>query len=209
MLTPYDWQESVGHRIQFIESRLAPALPVAAVSCPEGVLMATYGRHGNKLFEVYDRLALGALGLQSDIEALRTACIEFAHREGFQRAEADVTVQRVATTVSTPIKRAFADFSSAPFIAKAVLVECGPAPEQDRAFVLDFDGDFASCPFPVAIAASEADSVEVVKKLTGFATSLEVAKDALVAAFGSPEGCELECAYVRRGGDADRNFVRI
>lgn len=209
MLTPFDWQESVGHRVQYIESRLAPALPIAAVSCPEGVVMATHGRHGSKLFEVYDRLAIGALGLQSDIEALRSACIEFAHREGFQRSEADVTIQRVANTVSAPIKRAFADFSAAPFIAKAMLVECGSSPEQDRAFVLDFDGDFAMNPFPVAIAPVESVATDLVAKLTGFMTSLEAAKEALIEALAAPEGADLECAMVRRGGESDRNFVRI
>ncbi|MGE0001493.1 MAG: hypothetical protein AB7F50_03845 [Fimbriimonadaceae bacterium] len=209
MLTPYDWQESVGHRIQYIDSRLAAALPVAAVSCPEGIVLATHGRHGHKLFEVYDRIAMGALGLQSDIESLRSACIEFAHREGYQRSEADVTVQRVANTVSTPIKRAFADFSSAPFIAKAMLVECGAKQEQDRAIVLDFDGDFAVNPFPVAIAAVEADSIEMVKKLTRSMTSIDEAQSALVEVLTGPEDSELECVLVRRGGDSDRNFIRL
>lgn len=207
MLTPYDWQVSIGHRVQYIESRLAPAQPVAAVSCPEGVVLATYGRHGRKLFEVYDRLAMGALGLHSDIEALRTACIEFAHREGFQRAEADVTVQRVVTAVSAPIKRAFADFSAAPFIAKAVFVECGETPEEDNACVLDFDGDFSVSAFPVAVAAVAAEAEDLVSKLTKSLVDKEAAKSALAEALAGPEGCEMECVLLRRGGESDRNFI--
>ncbi len=41
MLTPYDWQEGIGNRAQYIEGKLAQGSPVLAISRPEGVLFFT------------------------------------------------------------------------------------------------------------------------------------------------------------------------
>ena len=68
--------------------------------------------------------------------------MEFAHKEGFTRSEQDVTVQRVVTAVSAPIKKAFGDFSYSPILAISLFAELGSSPEQDVFFVVDFDGDY-------------------------------------------------------------------
>lgn len=142
MLTPYDWQESIGHRAQYIESRLAHGLPVIGVSLEAGILLYTCRRQAPKLFEVYDELAMAAIGQQSDVEALRMASIDFAHQEGFNRSEQDVTIQRVVTAISSPIKRAFADFQSSPVVARALFAEVGATPADDSYVMVDYDGDF-------------------------------------------------------------------
>jgi len=140
--TPFDWQEAIGHRAQFVESRIALGSPVAAASFDFGILMLTYRRQARKLFEVYDRLAMGAIGQQSDIEALRIASVDFAHQQGYTHSEQDVTLQRVLAAISAPVKRAFADFSMAPFVAQAVFAEVCERPEDDRFAFLEYDGDF-------------------------------------------------------------------
>lgn len=142
MFTPYDWQEGMSHRAQYIESRLAQSTPVAAVSLEAGIVFVAYYRSANKIFEIYDQLALGALGQQSDVEAVRMAAIDFAHQEGYNRSEAEVTVKRVVHTLSTPIKRAFADFNAAPFVARALVAEVCASPDCDQYVMIDFDGDF-------------------------------------------------------------------
>ena len=142
MLTPYDWQEGIGNRAQYIEAKLNQGTPVIAVSRPEGILLFTYRRSSRKLFEVYDRLGFGAIGQQADVEAIRTAAVEFTSREGYQRSEEDVTIQRVASAMSQPIKRAFADFSSAPFVARCLFAEVGDSPEKDSYYILDYTGDY-------------------------------------------------------------------
>lgn len=142
MLTPYDWQESIGHRAQFVEGRLAHGAPVVAVSIESGILIVTYKRQASKIFEIYDQLAMAAIGQQSDVEALRMAAIDFAHQEGYGRSEQDVTIQRVVTAMSAPIKRAFADFSSAPVVARGLFAEVGATPADDQFVMLDYDGDF-------------------------------------------------------------------
>lgn len=165
MLTPYDWQEGIGHRAQYVETRLAQGSPVLAVSVEEGILILTYRRNARKIFEIYDRLAFGGIGQQSDIEALRVAAIDFAHQEGFNRSEQDVTISRVVTALSGPVKKAFADFSSAPFVARILFAEVAPRPEDDTYSVLDFDGDFATRKRFAWVSPSEEQGQELDRRL--------------------------------------------
>ena len=144
MITPSDWQEGIGHRAQYVESRLASGVPVIAVSLDEGVLAVTYRRQSRKVFEIYDRLMFAGLGLQSDVEALRVSAIDYCHQEGYQRSEQDVTIQRVVAAISDPVKRAFADFGSPPVVAKSLFMQVGEAPELDRYYEIDYHGDFSS-----------------------------------------------------------------
>jgi proteasome alpha subunit len=99
-------------------------------------------RTGRKIYEIYDSLLFSGLGQQSDIEALRTGAIDFAHQEGYQRSEEDVTIQRVVNALSQPMKRAFGDFNYAPVVARGLFAEVGRTVEKDQFFLLDFDGDY-------------------------------------------------------------------
>ncbi len=142
MLSPYDWQEGIGHRAQYVESRLAGGSPVVAASFDDGIVMLAFRKSARKLFEVYDELAVGAIGQQSDVETLRQAAVDFAHQEGFNRSERDVTIQRVVNALSGPIKKAFADFQMVPVVARAIFVQVGATPGLDGYAMLDYDGDF-------------------------------------------------------------------
>lgn len=143
MITPYDWQEGIGNRAQYIEGKLKQGSPVLAVSIDAGILVYTMRRQVRKIFEVYDRLVFSAIGQQSDVEALRSAAVEFAHQEGYNRSEQDVTIQRVVTALSASVKKAFSDFSTAPLVARSVFAEVGETLDDDLYYTLDYDGDYA------------------------------------------------------------------
>jgi proteasome alpha subunit len=155
MLTPYDWQEGIGHRAQYVEAKLAQGTPVLAISIPEGILLYAYRRQAPKIYEIYDNLAFSAVGQQSDVEALRVAALDFAHQEGFRRSERDVTLQRVIVALSNPIKQSFANFSSSPVVARSLFAEVGPNPADDTYAILDFDGDYTTLKNFAAIAGSD------------------------------------------------------
>ena len=142
MINPNDWQDAMQNRVAYILNRIEKGAPVLAVSLDSGILVFTYRRQSQKIFEIYDRLGFAGLGQQSDIESIRVMAMEFAHKEGFTRSEQDVTIQRVVTAVSAPIKKAFADFSYSPVLAISLFAELGSTPEQDAYFVVDFDGDY-------------------------------------------------------------------
>jgi len=46
----------MGQRAQYVAGRLSEAIPVLAVSCAEGIVMATFSRVQPKIYEVYDEL---------------------------------------------------------------------------------------------------------------------------------------------------------
>jgi len=175
MLTPYDWQEGIGHRAGYVEAKLEQAAPILAVSLDAGILMLTRRRQGRKLFEIYDRLVFGAIGLQSDVEQVRMGALEFASREGFARSEQDVNIQRVVTAISAPLKRGFGDFSTSPIVLRAFFAEMGERAEDDKYFTVDYDGDYAEATRAMAIAGRH----ELADRLTG--ELLKVPKDSDLA----------------------------
>ena len=162
MFTPYDWQEGIGNRAQYIEAKLSQGVPALAISIPDGILVFTYRRQGRKIYEIFDRLIFAGLGQQSDIEALRVAALEFASREGYNRSEQDVTIQRVATAMSAPLKRAFSDFSASPIVARALFGEVGATPADDLYYALDYDGDY-TMHRQSAVIAGTLETAEVLR----------------------------------------------
>jgi proteasome alpha subunit len=173
MLSPYDWQEGIGHRTQYVESRIAGGSPVVAASFEDAIVFLTYRKQARKLFEVYDELMMGAIGQQSDVDSMRMAAVEFAHQEGFNRSERDVTIQRVVNALSAPIKRAFADFSMVPVVARALFAQVGATPSQDSYMMLDFDGDFHAR-HGYGYVAPNLESADIIERRLG-----ELARDKL------------------------------
>ncbi|MGV3618562.1 MAG: hypothetical protein ACO1SV_24840 [Fimbriimonas sp.] len=202
MFTPYDWQEGIGNRAQFIEGRLAQGAPVLAVSLEAGILVFTFRRQARKIYEIYDRLVFAGMGQQSDVEALRSAALEFASREGYTRSEEDVTVQRVATAVSGPIKRAFSDFSASPIVARSLFGEVNARIEDDLYYAVDYDGDYAMSRRFAVIAGSEAVAEAGRERLANVAADLtpEAAMDTLReiwVAIQKPEGESAETELLK------------
>ncbi len=164
-MTPFDWQEGIGHRAQYVESRLAAGVPVVAFSHAEGILIGTYRSQARKVYEIYDRLAYAGIGLQSDIEAVRVAAVDFAHQEGYQRSQDDVTVQRVISVLSAPIKRAFSDFQMSPLVVRCLFAEVEDTKDKDRYYTIDYDGDYAVCRNCSVIAGTEEAKEKLDKML--------------------------------------------
>src|SRR4051812_1216590 len=138
---PYRWVEAIANRREYIEAQLASGSPIAAVSCGEGILFVTLGRARQKVFEVYDRIAMGAIGHPGDIERLRMAAIELASTEGFARSAADVSLRRLAHYSLSPVmKAAFEQVYGAPYLARLLFAEVGASPETDFYLRLEYDG---------------------------------------------------------------------
>lgn len=218
MLTPYDWQEGIGHRMSFIESRLVAGSPILAMSIADGVILFSYRRHTQKIFEIYDQLAFSAIGQQSDVEALRIAALDFAHQEGFNRSERDVTIRRVVSALSAPIKRAFADFSSAPFIVRAIFAEVCRSPSEDTFAILDYEGDFKTRKDWAFVVGGD-EYVEVLKEgmsdLHKSKLSVAAAHKGLQELWDKtieverPEGFEPECVLMSRDDTRSNRFMML
>ncbi|HEX3817867.1 MAG TPA: hypothetical protein VHW03_06235 [Chthoniobacterales bacterium] len=142
---PYRWVEAIANRREYIETQLAPGSPIAALSYRDGILLVTLGQARQKLFEIYDRIALGAIGHPGDIERLRMAAIELASKEGFTRSAADVSLRRLAFYSLSPLlKTAFEQVYGAPYLARMIFAEVGATPETDLFLRVEYDGAIAA-----------------------------------------------------------------
>src|SRR5436853_4687068 len=79
---PYRWVEAISNRREYIEHQLASGSPITALSYNGGILFLTLSRERQKIFEIYNRIAMGAIGHPGDIERLRMAAIEVTSTEG-------------------------------------------------------------------------------------------------------------------------------
>jgi proteasome alpha subunit len=138
---PYRWVEAIANRREYIEIQLASGSPIAAVGYRDGILFLTLGRSRQKLFEIYDRIAMGAIGHPGDIERLRMAAIELASTEGFTRSATDVSLRRLTYYSLSPVmKAAFEQIYGPPYLARLLFAEVGARPEEDLFLRIEFDG---------------------------------------------------------------------
>lgn len=142
---PYRWVEAIANRREYIENELANGSPIIGVSCPEGQVLLTFGRDRRKIFEIYDRIAMGGIGHPGDIERLRMTALELASAEGFSRSSVDVSVRRMVTYSFSPtLKQAFEQIYGAPYLARLLFAEVGDNPESDLFVRLDYDGSISA-----------------------------------------------------------------
>ena len=168
---PYRWVEAIATRRDYIEMQLATGSPVVAVGYADGILLFTFGQQ--KLFEIYDRIALGAIGHPGDIERLRMAAIELASTEGFTRSAADVSLRRLAYYSLSPVmKNAFEQIYGAPFLARLLFVEIGATPADDLFLEVEYDGAIHlrstnDGNWPFAVLAATKKSAEQMTEFLG------------------------------------------
>ena len=138
---PYRWVEAISNRREYIEHQLAAGSPIVALSYAEGVLLFTLSRERQKIFEIYDRIAMGGIGHPGDIERLRLAAIELCSTEGFARSAHDVSLRRLANySLSPSLKAAFEQVYGPPYLARLLFAEVGRANTPDLFLRLDYDG---------------------------------------------------------------------
>lgn len=153
---PYRWLEAVENRREYVREQLKTGSPAFGVRLPEGLLLLGVGSGNSKVFELFDRHALAALGHPADIEKIRQAAIDAAHMEAFTRAPEDVSLRRlVGFGLSPQLKTNFEQIFSAPFLVELLLAELGSSPAQDVLIRAHFDGSFEIVNSAVAVVASQ------------------------------------------------------
>jgi len=121
---PYRWMEAVSTRHSYVQEKLKLGQPVLSVPFDEGVLIMGFAPQPGKIFEIYDRIALGGVGHPADVERLRMTLLEMAHLEGFNRSARDVTLARLLQFGIAPaLKQNFEEIQRAPYIIRLLLVE--------------------------------------------------------------------------------------
>src|SRR5262245_2260082 len=165
---PYRWVEAVGNRLEYLDEQFKQGSPVVALTYDGGILLTTVSKGTPKLYEIYDRLALGGMGHPTDLEKLRFSLLEMAHVEGFNRSPSDVTGARLVKYGIAPvIKQAFEEVYKAPFIVRILVAEMGLKPEKDAFLTINYDGTFEEATGCAALAATQAVQTKMLSYLKG------------------------------------------
>jgi proteasome alpha subunit len=156
---PYRWLEAVENRREYVREQLKGGSPAFAARLPDGILLLAIGTGNSKVFELFDRHALTALGHPADIEKIRQAAIDAAHMEAFTRAPEDVSLRRlVSFGLSPQLKTNFEQIFSAPFLVEMLLAEMHNDPANDMLVRLHFDGSFEFTTVPFVVVGSHPET---------------------------------------------------
>lgn len=157
---PFRWLEAIANRRDYVQQQIGTGSPVFAVSLEAGILLLGVGSGQSKVFEIFDRQAMAALGHPADIERVRQMLIDAAHLEAFTRASADVNVRRlVSFGLSPQLKQSFEQIFQAPFMVEMLLGEVAEQPSKDVLVKVNFDGGFKIQHGGVMVAAPKPEQV--------------------------------------------------
>jgi len=162
---PYRWLEAVENRREYVREQIKGGSPAFGARLPDGILLLAIGSGNSKVFELFDRHGLAALGHPADIEKIRQAAIDAAHMEAFTRAPEDVSLRRlVSFGLSPQLKTNFEQIYSAPFLVEMLLVELHNNPENDLLVRLHFDGGFQFETAPFVVVGSNPEPEKAAQK---------------------------------------------
>jgi proteasome alpha subunit len=152
---PYRWLEAVENRREYVRDQIKGGSPAFGARLKDGILLLAIGTGNSKVFELFDRHALVALGHPADIEKIRQAAIDAAHMEAFTRAPEDVSLRRlVSFGLSPQLKTNFEQIFSAPFLVEMLLGEVHNNPANDLMVRLHFDGAFEFVSSPIVVVGN-------------------------------------------------------
>lgn len=121
---PFRWMEAISTRHSYVQEKLKKGQPVIGVPYNEGLLLFGFSPQPGKIYEIYDRIALGGLGHPADVERLRMTLLDLAHLEGFNRSAEDVTIARLLQFgISPSLKQNFEEVMRAPYLVLLLLAE--------------------------------------------------------------------------------------
>jgi len=203
---PYKWVEAVGNRRHYLDEQFKQGSPVVALPYDAGILLLTVSKGTPKLYEIYDRLALGGMGHPADLEKLRFSLLEMAHVEGFNRSPSDVTGSRMVKYGIAPvIKQAFEEVFKAPFIVKILLAELGQKAGKDSFLVINYDGTFDESTHGAVLAASKVIEQEMMTYIRERSSglSLEQATGTALRAWALGELTQRRAAEEATEGERD------
>jgi proteasome alpha subunit len=169
---PFRWMEAISTRHSYVQEKLKKGQPVLAVPYKEGALVMGFTAQPGKIFEVYDRIALGSLGHPADVERLRMTLLDMAHLEGFNRSEKDVTLARLLQFGIAPaMKQNFEEVMRAPYLVKLLFAEID-FDDQPLFFRLNYDGHWEMFKKGAVISGNDKESEWIQKKIeqTDFAS---------------------------------------
>ncbi len=153
---PFRWMEAISTRHSYVQEKLVMG----------------FAAQPGKIFEVYDRIALGSLGHPADVERLRMTLLDMAHVEGFNRSDKDVTIARLLQFGIAPaMKQNFEEVMRAPYLVKLLFAEID-FNNKPLFFRLNYDGHWEMFKKGAVISGNDKESEWIQKQIeqTDFAS---------------------------------------
>ena len=93
----------------------------------------------HKISEIYDRIALAAVGRYNEFESLRVAGVRLADMRGYAYDRRDVTGRALANAYAQTLGSIFLE-NQKPYEVEIVVAEVGQTAEDDQIYRLTYDG---------------------------------------------------------------------
>jgi proteasome alpha subunit len=93
----------------------------------------------HKISEIYDRIALAAVGRYNEFESLRVAGVRLADMRGYAYDRRDVTGRALANAYAQTLGSIFIE-NQKPYEVEIVVAEVGRSAEDDQIYRLTYDG---------------------------------------------------------------------
>jgi len=162
---PFRWMEAISTRHSYVREKLGKGQPVIGVPYDEGALVLAFSPQPGKIFEIYDRIALGGLGHPADVERLRMTLLDMAHAEGFNRSAQDVTIGRLLQFGLAPaLKQNFEEVQRAPYLIQMLLAEINQENNAEF-FRINYDGYWEKYEKGTVIAGNSKVSERIQKEI--------------------------------------------
>ena len=162
---PFRWMEAISTRHSYVRDKLFKGQPVLGVPYNEGAVIMGFSPQPRKIFEIYDRIALGGLGHPADVERLRMTLLDMAHAEGFNRSPEDVTIGRLLQFGLAPaLKQNFEEIQRAPYLIQMLLAEINHKGSAEF-FRVNYDGYWEKFKQGTVIAGDSKVSERIQKSI--------------------------------------------
>ena len=213
-------EQQMKDRADFARKGIARGRSVVVLHYADGILFVAENRSQalHKVSEIYDRIAIAAVGRYNEFENLRQAGIRYADVRGYTYDRTDVTGRGLANTYAQVLGTIFSSGGDKPYEVEIIVAELGVTPAEDQIYRLTYDGSVGD-EANFAVMGGSADVIaEIVTR--GFSADLGLADAAQLAvralgADGGPNapralGVEaLEVAILDRASAMPRKFRRI
>jgi len=137
-------EQLIKDRAEFARKGVRRGRPAVVISYDQGILLAGHNpsRALIKIGEIYDRIGFAGVGKYNEFEALRVAGIRYADLRGYAYDRADVNARSLAGAYAQTLAAAFTN-EAKPFEVEVALAEVGPTQNDDRVFLVGFDGSIS------------------------------------------------------------------
>lgn len=211
-------QEIAKNKTAYVEEEISKGKPVVALEYKDGIVLATENPRSavlGKIFEIYDRIALAAVGHYSEYERLKKDAVTWALINGVEYSRRDVKARDLADRLSETLSVAFNDFRFMPLRVELLILETGEKSEDN--FFLQVRHNGAIAPHSgLAIIGGKAEEVKKVISSGNFhfnlplTEALKEAKKILeFAAGGNISEKNMEVAVLDRTIPGERKFRKL